>query len=386
MVVGIDASNIRAGGGLTHLVECLRAVTPERGGFSRVIVWAGRATLGQLDDRPWLQKCTSWWLNGPLPVRAFWQRFLLSRLAAASRCNVLFVPGGSYAGTFRPIVTMSQNLLPFEPRELRRYGRSWMAIKLRLLRLTQSRSFRNSDGVVYLTSYARQVVLDAIGGSPAETAIIPHGIPERFFAAPREQRAIEQHSVQDPFRVLYVSRIDVYKHQEHVVEAIARLRKTGAPISLELIGSAYGPALDRLTDVMDRVDPSRSFVTYVGEVSYEDLDARYAAAGLLLFASSCENLPIILLEGMASGAPIVCSNRGPMPEVLGTNGVYCDPENPEDIARGIRELMASPGLRAYMARAAYDRARQFSWSRCATDLFAFLHRVSERSTAAPSRL
>ena len=56
LVVGIDASNLRAGGGVTHLVELLRAASPSPQGFTKVVVWASQATLARIEDRPWLVK------------------------------------------------------------------------------------------------------------------------------------------------------------------------------------------------------------------------------------------------------------------------------------------------------------------------------------------
>ena len=66
-------------------------------------------------------------------------------------------------------------------------------------------------------------------------------------------------------------------------------------------------------------------------IPYHELHSEYKDADLGVFASSCENLPIILIEKMASGLPIACSNKGPMPEVLGSAGVYFDPENSYEI-------------------------------------------------------
>jgi glycosyltransferase involved in cell wall biosynthesis len=108
------------------------------------------------------------------------------------------------------------------------------------------------------------------------------------------------------------------------------------------------------------------------------LHHRYAQADLGLFASSCENMPNILLETMASGLPIACSRLGPMPEVLGDAGVYFDPEQPEEIACALRELIESPQLRTDLAQASYQRAQQFSWQRCADETFGFLVAVLQR--------
>lgn len=377
MIVGIDASNIRHGGGVTHLVEVLRAARPEAAGISQVIVWAGATTLRQIEDRPWLVKSHLAVLDeNAFFRRALWQRFSLTMESQSARCDVLFVPGGSYAGSFRPVVSMSRNLLPFEWSELARFGWSWLALKLCLLRIAQAATLRHADGVIFLTRYARDVVTRAIGSVSGKAVIIPHGIDDRFILPPKRQLPISQYSVDRPLRLLYVSIVDMYKHQWHVAEAVSELRKNDIPVVLNLVGPAYPPALRRLTAALKRVDPAGQFIHYVGAVPHAELHTQYAEADLCVFASSCENMPNILLEGMASGLPIACSKRGPMPEVLGDSGVYFDPESPADIARALRELIDSPALRERLAQASFDRARIYSWNRCAGETFKFLAQVA----------
>jgi glycosyltransferase involved in cell wall biosynthesis len=147
---------------------------------------------------------------------------------------------------------------------------------------------------------------------------------------------------------------------------------------LELVGPAYPPALQRLNATIERVDPERRWVHYHGAIAFDALHHHYAEADLGLFASSCENMPNILLETMASGLPIGCSNKGPMPEVLGEAGVYFDPEQPEDIACALRKLIESPPLRTELAQASYDRAQQYSWQRCASETIGFLAAVKQQ--------
>ena len=373
--IGIDASNLRAGGGVTHLVELLRVADPAVDGFSQVIVWGARATLDQIADRSWLVKSPEAVLERGLIRRALWQRFTLSALARECKCDVLFVPGGAFAGSFRPIVTMSRNMQPFDFRELRRHGMSLTALRLLLLRWTQTRSFRRADGLIFLTSYARDAVMAAVKSAAGEITIVPHGVDERFLRPPAPQLPLSDYSAARPMRVLYVSIVNVYKHQWHVVEAVALLRKSGLPVMLELIGPAHPPALARLKSTLERFDPDGQFVHYAGAVARAELPTRYANADLCLFASSCENMPNILLEGMASGLPIACSDRLPMPEVLGGAGVYFDPENPQDIARALRQLIESRELREKLANASFARVREYSWVRCARDTFQFLSAI-----------
>lgn len=372
MRIGIDASNLRAGGGVTHLVELLRAADPRAHGFEQVTVWAGSGTLSRIEDRDWLIKVSDPLLNRLLPYRVYWQRFRLKGLAALAGCDVLLVPGGSDASGFKPLVTMSRNLLPFEWREMRRYGFSWSFIRIALLHLIQKRTFRKAEGLIFLTQYARDTVMASVGRSDAKMAVISHGIDGRFYLAPRTQRGMHEFTDAEPCRLLYVSSVDAYKHQWHVAQAAAQLRAAGVPVVLDLVGPAYSPAIGRLHETLQRIDLDARFIRYLGEIPYGKLHELYAAADIDVFASSCENMPNILLEGMASGLPIACSNRGPMPEVLGDAGVYFDPERPDDIVAAILRLIESPELRGTKAQAAYERARQFSWPRCAAETFAFI--------------
>ena len=370
--IGIDATNLRAGGGVTHLMELLRAAQPAEHGIDHIVIWGGKPTLKALEAQPWLSKRNPSALDKGLLQRTLWQRYRLSQAARDEGCDVLFVPGGSYAGNFHPVVTMSQNLLPFEMHELQRYDWTSFTLKLLLLRLVQSRSFRKTDGVIFLTEYARDVVLGVTGRLRGQTCIVPHGLNPRFNKVPKLQRTIAEYDDAHLYRVLYVSIIDEYKHQWHVVEAVAALRKQGLPIVLDLVGPVYPPAFKRLNQTIDRVDAERRWVHYHGAIPFNELHLRYAEADLGLFASSCENMPNILLETMASGLPIACSNRGPMPEVLGQAGVFFNPEQPEDIARALHELINSPKTRKRLARASYERAQQYSWLRCADETFRFL--------------
>jgi len=215
--------------------------------------------------------------------------------------------------------------------------------------------------------------IEAIAG---ETTIIPHGVGARFICSPRKQLPITYYSSDRPFRILYVSIIDMYKHQWTVVEAVSHLRKKGIPVILDLVGPSYPQAFLRLQRTLNRIDPSGKFAMYSGSVPHAELPARYAQADLCLFASSCENMPNILLESMASGLPIACSNRGPMPEVLGASGVYFDPESPLDIAHALEKMIESPEMRMQLAEGSFQRARVFSWQRCASETFEFLAKVA----------
>ena len=80
-IIGIDATNLRGGGGVTHLVELLRSADPSIHGFKRIVLWGGNASLKLVEDRTWLKKQTPMALNKGLLARMFWQSFYLSKAA-----------------------------------------------------------------------------------------------------------------------------------------------------------------------------------------------------------------------------------------------------------------------------------------------------------------
>lgn len=378
MILGIDAFNIRAGGGVTHLAELLAAADPARHGFSKVIVWTPTSTRNRLSVRPWLDCPAVAALDGSLLHRTRWHRRSSRKAQLAAGCDIVFAPGGIASGGFTPTVTMSQNLLPFAPREALRYGLSAMTVKLFLIRLAQLQSFRKAQGIVFLSRFAAQTILPLLPGAHTKTAIVPHGVNEAFRHAPRLQ--IEGFSPDRPCRILYVSIVSPYKHHWHVVDAVASLRRQGYPVRLDLIGPRDRSA-GRLEAAMRSADPTGSFVKWHGALPYDALPACYAQADIGLFASSCENMPNILLEGMAAGLPMACSDRGPMPEVLGDSGIYFDPEQPSSIAAAIQRLFSDGELRQTMAQGAYHRALGFSWARCADETFEFLAKIARQQQA-----
>ena len=157
-----------------------------------------------------------------------------------------------------------------------------------------------------------------------------------------------------------------------VAKAVDIVRTAGYKTELNLVGSAYGPSLKKLNNVLRRIDPNGDVVNYHGRIPYNHLPSFYRDADMFVFASSCENMPNILLEAMAAGLPIISSNRGPMSEILGDTGIYCDPEKPESIAHGILSYIEDPVTMKDSGNRAFERAQQFSWQRCADEPFDFI--------------
>lgn len=374
--LGINASRARSGGAVAHLIGILGELNPVDFGVVEVHVWSYPKLLAALPETPWLVKNSPTELERSLLHQLWWEKFVLPGELQKTGCSIsLNVDAGSVC-RFRPSVTMSRDMLSYEPGEVERYGISIARLRLIALRYIQNASLKSADGAIFLTRYAGRVIQKSCG-SLANVAYVPHGVGKSFLANENNQAwPLER---ERPIRCLYISNALPYKHQWHVVEAVAGLRKRGFDIQLELVGGGEGAAQRRLEMQIAESDPRHAFVTQHEFVSQMALPDFLAKADLFVFASSCENMPNTLVEAMAAGLPIACSNRGPMPEILEDGGVYFDPENPDSIAASIEELIINPVKRAEYAARSKKLSRQYSWARCANETLSFIAQTLEQA-------
>jgi glycosyltransferase involved in cell wall biosynthesis len=371
MIVGIDASNIRSGGGVTHLVNILKY--SDCNDADLIVVWSNDKTIEKIQEKPNIITVHTPLLNRNLFLRMFWQRWLLPREILKRKCDILFSPGGILPGSVPvPSVVLSQNLLPFEKMERHRFSFfSFIRHKMHLIKIMQINSMQNANGLIFLSNYAKKTILPFLTKQKL-TCKIPHGIESRFFNNSKLDISKSDGKV---FRLLYVSTIDVYKHQLSVAKAVVELRNKKVPVRIDFVGGAYKPEKNKLLGYFKNVDPDKSFLHYRGEIPFEELHDVYRSSDAFVFASTCENLPNILIEAMASGLPIACSNRGPMPEILKECGLYFDPENSQDIANILMELIKNPSTRKTISRCSYAESKKYSWEYTAKETFLFIKKV-----------
>jgi glycosyltransferase involved in cell wall biosynthesis len=116
-------------------------------------------------------------------------------------------------------------------------------------------------------------------------------------------------------------------------------------------------------------------VVFPGAIPDHDLPALYQGALAFVYPSLYEGFGLQLVEAMASGVPVVASDRTALPEILGGAGLLFDPERPEEIADRLRQVSLDTALRERLRRAGAARAAEFSWSRTAAATLAVYRRV-----------
>ena len=370
MIIVIDATNIGGGGGVTHLKEILNSYNLP----NCITIIAQKKVLAQIPDYHFLTKASHNLLEKTLIHRLYYHFFIIDSIIPKNA--VVFSITGDFLGGHQPVVSMSQNMLLYERdiwkeiKQLKEILRFWLNYQ------KQKRSFRNSKGIIFISEYAKNYISKQLDLKGKQIRVIHHGISQRFIKEIKIQKTISEYSFTNPFKFIYVSTIHVYKNQWNVIEAIAKLRKEGYPVELDLVGGViFQPAGKQLIDSINKVDSLQNFIHYHGHVPYEKIDVFYKNADAIIYASTCENMPNILIESMASGVPIACSNKQPMPEFLENGGFYFNSKSIDSIEEALKQLLQNSEAREEMAKNNIDRAKKYSWTKTSNQTFEFITEV-----------
>ena len=368
MNIGIDASNIKAGGGLTHLKELIENYQLDEN--IQLVLFADDVVLSKIEDRADLKKVSHSFLNKNFIWATLWRLFICNRTARKYKIDVMFSPGGNFL-LFKPYVSMSQNMLVFETKERNRFPHLSSRLRYIFLEFKQVLSFLNANGIIYISNYAKTYIQKKYPVfRNKKSVVVYHGVSDRFdFKGEKEILNPEFYGPNKPFKLLYVSIINYYKHQDKIIEGVARLKAEGIPIELHLVGP-INPKIEKQFNTI--LFPHKSFVHYHGMIPYTEIEPLYHVCDLFVFASTCENMPNILVEAMRAKAPILCSSYGPMPEIFKDAGLYFDPTDVEDFCEKVKTYFNSRALRLKASQRAAELSKTYLWKESSLSTFDFL--------------
>ncbi len=172
--------------------------------------------------------------------------------------------------------------------------------------------------------------------------------------------------------ILSVIKYDPRKNFHHLIAAFRLLRQR-MPVKLVVAGIGCEKYLD---EYKLREDGTADDVTFIGWVDQADLPALYTLATCHFFPSVYEEFGIPTCEAMACGCPPVVSNTGALPEIAGEAGLIVDPFNPPVMADALEQVCSDPELRRTLSEKSLERARMFTWARCARETLDALNRLA----------
>lgn len=282
----------------------------------------------------------------------WWHQVGAERAARQAGARLLHLPAavGPIRARLPTVVTIHDLSVLHAPHNFRPWFRNYARIVI-------PRLARRAKRVITGSEATRQDVIEFLGMPEARVVAAPYGV-----TLGRQPSAISNGDLPARY-VLSVGTLEPRKNLLRLFEAIRLLGERPATKDVVLVhAGGYGWLAD---DVLKAAHAPalRGRVRLLGHVPQENLAWLYGHARLLAYPSLFEGFGLPLLEAMASGCPVVTSDRSSLPEVAGDAAVLVDPESVESIAEGIRRVWEDDALARDLTTRGRARARLFSWER-----------------------
>jgi len=367
MNIGLLAAQRTSGGGVAfrrHLTAALAAHDdvdrlvvfgdPSAGGTGDAVIGVGASDLG--------------------PFAAMLEEVVaLPRLVRRHRVDVLICPGSSVP----PRLPVPRIFWPLTVAPIDDHGRAMFADRTGwarrwLMRRLLGASCRRADAVIFSSRFARDLYAGfADLDHTPDVVIHPAGtVPTASHRAGRMPWGNSPHA-------LMVSHLYRYKMVGEAIDGFADfIARTGAPHILVIAGNATDASY--FTDLRQRVATAglNDRVHLLGAVPSSELAALYSSASVFIFSSACENAgSYAVVDALAHGLPIVCSNLSSTPEIVGDAALMYDPRNPGELSHRLEQLATSEALETQLRALARTRAESLpSWQEIADAVVRFARR------------
>ena len=264
-----------------------------------------------------------------------------------------------------PYVVTVLDLIPLLFEDLYKADRpSW---RFTLARKLECAAIRHAAMVLCISRNTARDVERILGVPPERIVVTPLGVDASFFEeTPAGDVRARLGLPQGRPLVVYLGGIDQRKNMAALIEVFARMRASMPEVSPALVIAGrvaedlqYPALCARIADAAVQGD-----VFFTGYVGDTDLRALFADTAAFFFPSLYEGFGLPPLEAMASGVPVVSSNRSCMPEVLGDGGVLVDPDDHAGAAAALGRILGDREFASALSAKGRAQARRFGWDRC----------------------
>jgi len=274
------------------------------------------------------------------PARILWEQIILPLEASRYRLDVMFNPGFT-----APILSPCPNVTTFHDLQHRRHPEHFRWFDLPFWRFLLWAVHRSRK--IVAVSEATKADLLHFYRIPAERiAVIPHGVEPRFFSLDR--------SHVEPY-VLCVSTLHPHKNLERLIRAYAGRKRE---YRLVLAGMR-GFHAERVEALVAELGVEKS-VRLTGWIPREELYTLYQRALAFVYPSTFEGFGMPVLEALAAGIPVACSDIPPLREVAGETALFFDPTDQDAISEALDRICTGGA-----PSGGVERARTFTWERAA---------------------
>ncbi|MGC8878430.1 MAG: glycosyltransferase family 4 protein [Anaerolineae bacterium] len=314
---------------------------------------------------------THWPTHHP-GVRIVWEQLVLPELLRRAGVEVL------HAMAFViPLMAGCPSVVTIYDLSFLRYPHAFRPFNRWYLSCFTPLSARRARRVIAISESTRQDVIRYLHVAPERVDVIHCGVAPSFQPLPASEveRFRRERQLSDPF-ILFVGTLEPRKNVGLLVRAYARWRARDAQAPKLVIAGAKGWYFETIFHTVASLGLDDS-VLFPGYISAEDLPLWYNAAGLFVYPSLFEGFGLPVLEAMACGTPVICSNTSSLPEVAGDAAVLVAPDDEIGLAEAMCAVWESSALRYTMIERGLARARELTWTRVAAQTVQAYQRAVE---------
>jgi len=374
MRIGIDARPLAIGwGGISRgigqILEALGTIDNKNDYF----LYAHRDfSLPQQNGR-WQKRLDASfsWMPGTLWLQTAAKRMILRDHLDLFLGTMQILPLG-LPSTLRKVLIVHDLVWKLYPQTTSNYNR-WVQ------RFFALRSIQEADRIVAFSGSTKQDLVGMVGLDPARITVIHNGVSPAFQPHDRQKAAkyiAGRYGVSSNY-ICTVGTLEPRKNLATLIKAFAILRKHDGAVHQLVIAGPKGWGNLQLRRKYEVAGLTERNIKFLGFVPDPDLPLLYAGAAAFVFPSLYEGFGLPLLEAMACGTPVACSNRSSLPEIGADAVLYFDPESPEEIARVVGKILNDHELRETLNSRGLQRARQFTWELCASKLLSTFNEVAQ---------
>lgn len=261
------------------------------------------------------------------------------------------------------VVTIHDLILLQDPNSARAttLGPIGYAIKRAGYKKVLRHAMEKSKAIIAVSDYVKSSILERFNVPEKKISVIYEGVS----STPRLNDSTTPRLPVPPPYFLYVGSAYPHKNLESLLHAFSFLVKKYPQVKLVLVGQEdiFYRALKK---ELEEIDIDQHAVVFTGFVPDDLLGELYANASLYVFPSRHEGFGLPPLEAMGHGVPVVSSNRGPLPEVLGDAAVYFNPDDIEEMVAVMERTLQNQSLREELRQKGTARVKRYSWATMAS--------------------
>ena len=383
MKIAISALSAKTGGGVTYLnrlIYYLRKVDTENDHYIFVTCDNHRKIIDFEDPQLHVIEVRI----RSLLHRLLYEQFALPPLLKRLNIDIVYAPA-EIAPLLAPcpVVLGIQNANVYYQTKIKRPLRE--KVKFWVLRQLARISSRKASRIIFVSDTVRKDIGAKLKTNPATTRAIHHGVElDKFHKTElTENPTFIDQTIGSNKYILCLSALARHKNIETLVKAYAALdEKLQDQYRLVIAGNKTPPYGDELTALVQQLNLDGE-VIFTGAISYENVLSIYQRASLFVLPSYLETFGIPLIEAMAAGVPVIAANASAIPEVVGDAGLLFDPNDPDELRAKMEEVLSNRKLREELIKKGLERAKTFSWEKCAKATLAVFKEACEAMRSNP---